>query len=36
MKFDSFVKYAGGDGHIMTAPDQSKWLFFCWYRYEST
>ena len=28
MKFDSFVKYAGGDGHIVTAPDQSKWLFF--------
>lgn len=28
MKFDSFVKYAGGDGAILTAPDDSKWLFF--------
>lgn len=28
MKFDSFVKYAGGNGLIETAPDKSKWLFF--------
>lgn len=28
MKFDNFVKYAGSDGVILTASDNSKWLGF--------
>ncbi len=28
MKFDSFLKYAGGDGVILTAECGEKWLFF--------
>lgn len=28
MKFDSFLKYAGGDGVIFTAECGEKWLFF--------